>query len=242
MICTICNETHDEKSGSFFKHIRNKHGLISKSEYYYMYHDSDLCNVCKKENKKVRTWGFEKYDTCENKDCITLNSNTKKRNGQINLYKNGNGNFQKTEVREKSKTVMKQQYLDGTAYCLREDVKKESSERLTLRNLTNNPMKNKDIALRASIAKTGVSLSASHRTNIGIGLSNYLSNLSDSEFYVRMLNTQRSPPLSVIENVLSESENENLNNVFANIEKCVEETNAIIQIGKEWSEHHLFGK
>ena len=240
MICNLCNETHDEKSGSLFKHIRNKHDLVSKSEYYYMTHDSDLCIVCKVENKEVRTWGFEKSDTCENKICIKISSNNKKRNAQINLYENGKGTFQKTEVREKAKAVMKQQYLDGTAYCLREDVKKELGERTTIRNLSNNPMKNKDIALRASIAKTGVPQSASHRASIGIGLSKYLSNLSDDEFSARMLNTQGSLTISIGENILSKSTKEKLDKWLENIDHHIIETKNILRVGNEWTEKHLF--
>lgn len=239
MICSICNETHDEKSGKFSKHIRNKHDLVSKSEYYYMTHDSDLCNVCKVENKEVRTWSFEKYDTCENEECKTINSNTKKRNGQINLYKNGNGNFQKPDVREKSKIVMKQQYLDGTAYCLRDDVRENLSARTILRNLTNNPMKNKDNASKVSIAKTGVSLSAAHRESISIGLSNYLSNLSDEEFATRMLNTQRISDQPICEYILSKNTKEKLDNWLENIEHHRCETENTLMVAKDWTEKYL---
>ena len=239
MLCNICNEIHDEKSGSFFKHIRNKHKIVSKSEYYYMTHDSDLCDVCKLENKEIRTWSFEKYDTCESKKCKTINSNTKKRNGQINLYKHGNGNFQKIEVSEKSKLVMKQQYLDGTAYCQRDEVKRDLSLKTTLRNLANNPMKNKETALKVSIIKTGIPQSVSHRENISIGLSKYLNNLSDVEFNARMLNTQRSSSFTVSENSLNETTNEKLNNWLNNIEQNISETANILQVGKEWMEHHL---
>jgi hypothetical protein len=235
----MCNETHDEKSGKFFKHIRNKHNLSSKSEYYYMTHDSDLCDVCKVENKEVRTWSFEKYDTCKNEECKTINSNTKKRNGQINLYKNGDGNFQKPDVRKKSKIVLKQQYLDGTAYCLRDDAREKLSARTTLRNLTNNPMKNKDSALKVSVAKTGVPQSALHRANISIGLSNYLSNLSDEEFATRMLNTQRISDRPICEDILNKNKKEKLDNWLENIEQHRCETENILMVMRDWAENHL---
>lgn len=131
MICNICGECHDEKSGNFLKHIQKNHTIETKSIYYYMSYDNDLCGICNVENKQIRTWNYEKFDTCENKICKNINSNNKKRNGQINLYKNGNGNFQKQSVIDKNKEVRHQQYLDGTAYYQREEVRKELSIKTT---------------------------------------------------------------------------------------------------------------
>lgn len=234
MMCNICGECHDEKTGKFLKHIQKNHTIENKSIYYYMSHDNDVCKICKVENKQIRSWNYEKYDTCENKICKTINSNNKKRNGQINLYKNGNGNFQNQNIIDKSKATRHQQYLDGTAYYQQAEVRSALSIKTTHRNLTNNPMKNKDTALKVSLSKTGVAQSASHRANIGAGLSKYLSNLSDDDFNRRMANTQKITDTDVAENILDKKTSINLNRWLENLDVCIDETAIILQAGREW--------
>ena len=191
MKCNICKEEHSEKSGAFIKHLISKHSITSKTEYYYSFNSSDLCEFCGIRDKEVITWAFEKRSSCSDKECIKKNASLSISNAQKRLAENGLSNFQKESTKVNRNVAFAIQIANGTAYCQTEEARSCSRRICLERNTLNNPMKNVKSVEKMKKSSTGKVLSSEHREAIGKGLSKFLASLNDEEFAERMANTDR---------------------------------------------------
>jgi len=188
MICKICNEEHNLQSGTFTKHIKNKHNL-DKQEYYYLFHKKTECSICG-ENREVKTWKFDLLETCPSKDCKETNRRNKISKSQLQKTKDGTHQFQNKKLREQLSVNLREKAKKGEHPFQDKDTREKALSNMKKTFLLTNPMKKDEVRLKLSKAHKGKKLSMEHKEAISIGLSKYLSNLSDDAFYARMINSE----------------------------------------------------
>ncbi len=231
--CKTCIKTFDTSSGKMLKHIKT-HGFLSITDYFYSFNELDMCCVCNNRVKIIKNWRFEKKNTCADSQCILKNSNLKKSIGAKKLVLSGKHNFQKEEVIENHVKRTKEAFRNWTHGALKPENIKKNSERLTLRNLTNNPMKDKKIAEKMSISSTGKILTEEHKNNISIGMLNYLNSLTDEESKNRINYSLNHAPYENDDLLYPKLE---LSHIFENPEIYINNTSEILNCGNKFIEN-----
>ena len=223
-ICNCCKNSYPTRSGSALSHIKT-HGFSTMEDYYYSFHDIDLCEICGIRNKFIRTWDFLKGETCDDKNCKLQLKKIKLSKHQKKLASENRHNYQSEENKAKSIRMSREKILDGTHKSLTAESRAKKRKATIERNLKHgNPMKNPEVAARMAKTSRGKILSTQHKQNISLGMQKFLGGLSIEDFTKRMKNT---------ENIVSSIEERQykdieVSHIFENYEFYIDRTNRII--------------